>query len=303
MSDHAKIDDVFSIQETDDAMDASERNDIFPRSIDILTVPVTPSGPLNQTTNGASTLGQDGKNQPNNLHEDQSWGIPPQALENPHHQSDKEQTAQPQEQHQEDQRSRQAGLKLDLQLLHSQNPLKAPTNGFRATQDPNDDNVDSADTRDLRTILNEAASSGLLSQDQATNQNQSIERTVYFRLVSEKAKIESSNLQTPEYRQRNLALLHRIDAALSLLQEIISSGKTINEAQTETAQLDQQISERIHSQVSRQRSNAEQMQEPLDNQSRLNQNLPPLTLSIGEDVRLKLIRASILKDIEGFVSI
>jgi hypothetical protein len=141
----------------------------------------------------------------------------------------------------------------------------------------------------------------LLPKYEAVNGTETIEKSVYLRLVEEKARIEFSSLQNPEYRKTNLPLLHRLNDALHLLQEIVSSGKTLKEAQAANTQLDQEILARIHSQVAQQRFAAQQAQEPLDNETRANKNLAPLTLCIGEDLRLKLLKASILSDLQQLI--
>ena len=193
----------------------------------------------------------------------------------------------------------------------STQPLWGIPTGFEhATQDspgpPTETQPISNFTNAINTMPNShrsqiSQSRELLPKYKALNGTETIEETVYLRLIEEKARIEFSSLQNPEYRKTNLPLLHRLNNALHLLQEIVSSGTTLKEAQADNTQLDQEILARIHSQVTQQRFAAQQAQEPLDNETRANKNLAPLTLYIAEDLRLKLLKASILSDLQQLI--
>ena len=117
------------------------------------------------------------------------------------------------------------------------------------------------------------------------------EKKAYFQLVQQKTTIALTGFQNPAHRTANLALLQRVNTAIQFLEELLSSGKTIAEAQQETAQLNEEILRRVHAQINNQRSRTEEKQEPFDNQQRNNQNLHPLSISLGEDLRLKLLKA------------
>ena len=271
MSDHAKIDDVFSIPESDDSLDDPPAAEIFTRTIDIVLTPVV------DKTNGNGRTER--YHPPEDLIHTAPWGISDQV------QAFHETTETT---HPPDQTSQE----LNHQIPEA-NP--APNPDRQPDQRPSHAQEESVvDLTDIRALLADPVQ---------PNQPKvhTTERTAYLKLVSEKAAIEFSLLQNPEYRARNLGLIQRLNAAISLLEEIIASGITLNQATTEIIDLDQQILERIHSQVSRQRATAEQTQEPLDNQSRTAHNLAPLTLCLGEDLRLKLLRASVLHDINSFV--
>jgi hypothetical protein len=255
MSDHAKIDDVFSIPEKDDTMEDPPAGEFFTRTIDVVATPVV------DKANGSRQRRDDPAETPI---EHAPWGIGQDF----HEEVTNRQTA-----HQSPDNQR----------------ISEPT---QPDQPPQDYPV--VDLTDIRALLADP----IPSNEHAV---QTTERSAYLKLVSEKAAIEFSLLQNPEYRTRNLGLIQRLNAAISLLEEIISSGITLDHATAEIVDLDQQILERIYSQVSRQRATAEQTHEPLDNQTRSTQNLSPLTLCIGEDLRLKLLRASVLRDINSFV--
>jgi hypothetical protein len=276
MSDHAKIDDVFSIPDEHDGLDEPPTNEIFTRTIDIVVTPVVTKANGHSHEHGISDV-------PENQVEQTNWGIE-NVLED---------------------FTDQAEEKPEVATAHEQTLPQSPPhyfpNGATGSHCEEPDRTQTGeDLTDIRAALAEAKQTDPLL-GQTGDEIQTIERTTYLRLASEKAAIQYSFLQNPEHRTRNLALVHRLDAALSLLEEIIASGTTLQQATRELAELDQEVLERIHSQVSRQRSIAEQTQQPLDNQTRATAQLGPLTICIGEDLRLRLLKASVLNDINCFV--
>lgn len=292
MSDHNRIDDVFSIADGDGGPEDTNIDQIYPRNIPIHAeaVPVTIKAANNNnhlphlnstnpdTKNGShaeDTFPQTAKNH-------SAWGIG-SAFENP------------------------AGENLQAnQDFEGERTETNPIHPDHDQQVPH--------TRKAPSLANDQRQNHANQQHQPTQQSrfhspigqqdtssETIERVAYLRLVAEKAKIEFCSLQNPDYHQTNISLLHRLDTALYLLQEIVSSGHTLQEAQAQNEQLNQEVLTRIHSQIAAQRSTAEERQEPLDNETRAKANLPLFTLSIGEDLRLRLLKASILTDIQELI--
>jgi hypothetical protein len=283
MSDYAKIDDVFSIPEEEHGLDRPAADEIFTRTIEIFATPV----PINTNSNGDQDAVHDGSEEPI---DHSQWDIEnvlgdftEQLKQAEGEGSAAEQTSSP-----------GTDPHYFPNGIPNPEPMRNDTHKDEAGDHPED-------FSDIQTMLAQAEQPDPALARHNGAAIETTERTIYLRLVSEKAAIQYSFLQNPEYRGRNGALMHRLDAALSLLEEIISSGTTLQQATRDFADLDQEILQRIHSQVSRQRANAEQTQQPLDNQTRATAQLPPLKICIGEELRLKLLKASVLADINSFV--
>jgi hypothetical protein len=262
MSDHNRIDDVFSIADGDGGPEDTIIDQIYPRTIPIHAdaVPVT----INRAND--------------NNHLTHLNSTSPDTRNGPHAEDTFPQTAK----------------------NHCAWGIGS------AFENPTGENLEANQhfegERTETTPIHPTQQSGFHSPiGQQDSSSETIERVAYLRLVAEKAKIEFCSLQNPDYHQTNISLLHRLDTALYLLQEIVSSGHTLQEAQAQNEQLDQEVLTRIHSQIAAQRSTAEERQEPLDNETRAKANLPLFNLSIGEDLRLRLLKASILTDIQELI--
>ena len=128
------------------------------------------------------------------------------------------------------------------------------------------------------------------------NETTDADKLVYLQLTHKRAEIEFETLNLSD-NPRHLFLLARLDATLKLLRDIIRAGSTIAKTQQEDQALIDDLYEHLSQQLTQQQKETSVSHQPMENAARASKNLAPFTLTVNEELRIKILKSKLLREI------